>query len=127
MSNIMQQCMEKHYILEYFPTFTQLQLFHMSIWIILLCWAVAGLIGFLGGKAIKADRDAAAREGRDPISPELKQKKHWTEDMADPEVRPQRHWTEILDNSDESDDRDDDWEWDRQDDFGDSWDHKEGQ
>jgi len=32
------------------------------------------------------------------------------------------HWTEYLDNDAESTDRDDDWEWDRQDDFGDPWD-----
>ena len=50
--------------------------------------------------------------------------KRWTEDLADPEERPQRHWTGFLDNSDEAGDRDDDWEWDRQDDIGDSWDHE---
>ena len=32
-----------------------------------------------------------------------------------------RHWTEYLNNDDESTDRDDDWEWVRQDDFGDPW------
>lgn len=97
----------------------------MSIWIILLFWAVAGIIGFLGGKAIKADRKTAAKEGREPIFPEPKQKKHWTDDMVEPEARPQRHWTEFLDNGDETEDRDDDWEWERQDDFGDTWDHDE--
>ena len=117
--------MEKHYILEYFPTFTQLQLSHLSIWIILLCWTVAGLIGFLGGIAIKADREAAAKKGRNPIFPEPKQKKHWTDDMEDTKEHLQRHWTESMDNGDEAEDRDDNWEWERQDDFGDSWDHEE--
>ena len=36
-----------------------------------------------------------------------------------------RHWTEYLNNDDESNDRDDDWEWERQDDFGDPWDHED--
>ena len=65
--------------------------------------------------AAKADSKQASGQSR----------KHWTEDMADPEERPQRHWTEFLDNSDEAQDRDDDWEWDRQDDLGDSWDGEE--
>ena len=52
---------------------------------------------------------------------------HWLEDLLSPEERPTRHWTEFLDNSDESRDRNDDWEWDRQDDLGDSWDHEEEQ
>ena len=50
--------------------------------------------------------------------------KHWTEDMIDPEERPRRHWTEFLDNSDEATDRDDDWEEERVDDWGDPWDHE---
>ena len=41
------------------------------------------------------------------------------------EETPKRHWTEFLNNDDESNDRDDDWEWERQDDFGDPWDHEE--
>ena len=36
---------------------------------------------------------------------------------------PKRHWTEYLDN-DEATDRDD-WEWGRQDDFGDPWDRED--
>ena len=36
-----------------------------------------------------------------------------------------RHWTEYLNNDDESNDRDDDWEWERQDDFGDPWDDED--
>ena len=50
---------------------------------------------------------------------------HWTEDMPDHEERPKRHWTEYLNNDDEATDRDDDWEWERQDDFGDSLDEEE--
>lgn len=50
---------------------------------------------------------------------------HWLEDLLSPEERPTRHWTEFLENSDESRDRNDDWEWDRQDDLGDSWDHED--
>ena len=41
------------------------------------------------------------------------------------EETPKRHWTEYLNNDDESNDRDDDWEWERQDDFGDSWDRED--
>ena len=50
---------------------------------------------------------------------------HWTEDMPDHDERPKRHWTEYLNNDEEATDRDDDWEWERQDDFGDSWDEEE--
>ena len=41
------------------------------------------------------------------------------------EETPKRHWTEYLNNDDEANDRDDDWEWERQDDFGDPWDHED--
>lgn len=55
-------------------------------------------------------------------------KHHWTEffrhDYNDEEP-PKRHWTEYLNNDDEATDRDDDWEWDRQDDFGDPWDQED--
>ena len=34
---------------------------------------------------------------------------------------------EFLNNDDESNDRDDDWEWECQDDFGDPWDQEEDQ
>ena len=99
------------------------------MWIleILLCWGIAALLGYGIGKLIKADRDIAAAEGREPVFPERKkEKEHWTVDIADPEEeQPKRHWTEFLDNSSEANDRNDDWEWDRQDDFGDSWDHKD--
>ena len=33
--------------------------------------------------------------------------------------------SEYLNNDEEANDRDDDWEWERQDDFGDSWDGEE--
>ncbi len=35
------------------------------------------------------------------------------------------HWTEFFRNDDEANDRDDDWEWDRQDYFGDPWDDED--
>ena len=49
---------------------------------------------------------------------------HRTEDKPDHDERPKRHWTEYLNNDEETTDRDD-WEWERQDDFGDSWDERE--
>ena len=53
-------------------------------------------------------------------------KHHWTEFFThNDDESPKRHWTEYLDNDDEATDRDDDWEWDRQDDFGDPWDHED--
>ena len=51
-------------------------------------------------------------------------KHHWTEFFHNDDESPKRHWTEYLDNDDEATDRDDDWEWDRQDDFGDPWDQE---
>ena len=93
----------------------------MPIWIILLCWGIAILLGVLGGVITNMGKDAPAEKDVDSVSPDSGQKKHWTEDMADPEVHPQRHWTEFLDNHDEAVDRDDDWEGERVDDWGDPW------
>lgn len=53
-------------------------------------------------------------------------KHHWTEFFSShDDETPKRHWTEYIDNDDEATDRDDDWEWERQDDFGDPWDHED--
>ena len=92
-----------------------------------LIWLLAGVVSFGLAAAFKnADRQNGADfGGLFPTENKPKQSRHWTEDMADPEEHPQRHWTEFLDNSDEATDRDDDWEWERQDDFGDSWDGDE--
>ncbi len=103
------------------------------MWIleILLCCVVAALIGYGCGKLFKADREISAAEGRKPLFPKSEKQQTSTGGLADPDpelpARRQetgkRHWTEFLDNSSEANDRSDDWEWDRQDDFGDPWDH----
>lgn len=52
-------------------------------------------------------------------------KPHWTEYFThNDDETPKRHWTEYIDNG-EASDRDDDWEWERQDDFGDPWDQED--
>lgn len=83
----------------------------MSIWIILLIWGFAGLIGYFGAKASRAPKN------------------YETEDRAEPDDKnPERHWTEyVTDDDDDTEDRDDDWEWDREDDWGDSWDQEDGE
>ena len=89
-----------------------------GIGIVLLCWGIAAVIGYAGGAFIKSRRGAPAKP--DDEGPT-------TEATNDPAEEPHPHWTESLDNTEEANDRDDDWEWEREDDWGDPWDQEDDQ
>lgn len=95
----------------------------MSWLLILAIWSLAGGLGYFMAKATKEGKGI----GSDELFPGSKDspdtKNHWTEYVTDEENEEEEeshHWTEYV-YDDDTRDRDDEWEEEREDDWGDPY------